>query len=191
MIKGFSAISFLIVIAMLAIIGGGIYYLKIESAASIVSNPTNTQEVAGEDTLVTSSTGEFRSSLPRLVARGDALECDWRLQVEDSTSQARAGKLWTMGNQGRSSGTGSVNGVAMEANTIYKDEVAYTWVEPSGNNVGFTFAQSLLEETDNAMNPEQKQQAEQISQEMIFDCKSWVPDLSKFEVPSDVQFRTI
>jgi hypothetical protein len=188
--KGFSAVSIIVVLAALAVIGGGVYYLWSESSPSAQS--TSEAPTAGSSsTEETAATGEFRSTLPRIIGRGEPLECDWRMPVENPESPFNTGKLWTAGNHGRSSINGSINGAAVEANAIYKDNDAYSWMDFNGTKMGFKFSQSEIESMNDAMTPEQKQQAEQIKQEMIFSCKSWTPDASKFTLPTDVDFRAM
>lgn len=192
--KGFSIIGFLVVLAALAVIGGGVYYLWVESTpaevAQSITNPSSDESV--QTTVAAApTTGEFRSSLPRLVGRGDTLECDWRMPVEQPESPFNTGKLWTMGNNGRSQINATVNGVEMEANAIYKDNTAYTWMTFNSEKMGFTFTQQTLEAQSDSMTPEQKRQSAQIREEMIFNCRAWNPEPNKFVLPSDITFREI
>jgi hypothetical protein len=190
--QGFSVIGFLVTLAALAVIGGGIYYLWVESTpaelAQGVTNP-QTEESVQATVAAAPTTGEFRSSLPRLVSRGDTLECDWRMPVEQPDSPFNTGKLWTMGNQGRSQINGTLNGVDMEASAIYKDNAAYTWMTFNTTKMGFKFSKEQLESQAETMTPEQRQQAMQIREEMIFNCRAWNPQPEKFVLPSDITFR--
>jgi hypothetical protein len=186
--KGFSAVSIIVILAALAVIGGGVYYLWSESSPATQSS-SEAPTAGSSDIEESIETGEFRSTLPRIVGRGESLECDWRMPVENPDSPFSTGKLWTTGNQGRSAISGSINGASMEANAIYKDNAAYSWMEFSGVKMGFKFSQSEIDSMNNAMTAEQKQQAEQIRQEMIFSCKPWTPDASKFTLPTDVEFK--
>lgn len=192
--KGFSFIGFLVVLAALAVIGGGVYYLWVESTpaevANSITNPVTDQSI--QTTVAAApTTGEFRSSLPRLVGRGDTLECDWRMPVEQPESPFNTGKLWTMGNNGRSQITATVNGVAMQVNAIYKDNAAYTWMTVTSEKMGFKFSKEKLESEAESMTPEQQRQTAQIREEMIFNCRAWSPDPAKFVLPTDITFREI
>jgi hypothetical protein len=191
--KGFSAIGLIIVLLCLAAIGAGVYYLWTESSApsSQSTAAPETPEYAQATVAAAPTTGEFRSSLPRLVNRGDSLECDWRMPTEMPDSPFNTGKLWTMGNQGRSSINGNFNGVAMEANAIYKDSAAYTWMTFNAAKTGYKFSQSTLDSMNNNMTPEQMQQSQQIREEMIFNCRAWTPDPTKFVLPTDVTFKEL
>lgn len=192
--KGFSFIGFLVVLAALAVIGGGVYYLWVESTPAEVANSITdsvTDETVQTTVAAAPTTGEFRSSLPRLVGRGDTLECDWRMPVEQPESPFNTGKLWTMGNNGRSQITATVNGVDMEANAIYKNDSAYTWMTFNSEKMGFKFSKEKLESEAASMTPEQQRQSAQIREEMIFNCRAWNPEPAKFALPSDITFREI
>ena len=192
--KGFSAIGFLISIASLAVIGGGVYYLWTESSHPELSeNGSAQQSSASINATVAAAptTGEFRSSLPKLVARGDALECHWRVQSDAPESPFNAGKLWTMGDMGRSTINATVNGVPIEATAIYKDNAAYTWMTFNADKKGFRFSQSKLEGLDRSLTTQQIQQADQVRREMIFNCRAWNPETEKFELPADVTFNEV
>lgn len=189
--KGFSAVSFVVILATLGIIGGGVYYLWTESSHPVAQQVSKQSVAAAETTLAAApTTGEFRSTLPRLVKRGDTLECDWRVQSEIPGMSLGPGKLWTMGNHGRSWGAGTVNGMQMEVNALYKDETVYSWMKINGQSVSYTFTKSEMESMSDQMTPEQKTQAQQINQEMIYNCKAWNPDPTKFSLPTDVDFKT-
>lgn len=188
--RGFSAVSFLIILAALAVVGGGVYYLWIESShQSTESSLSESPEAVSATVAAAPTTVEFRSSLPKLVARGDTLECDWRAPDSDGSNPYSTGKLWTMGNQGRSMITTKISDTSVEANALYKDNVAYTWMKMGNISMGFRFSQDSLSEANAQMTADQRKQAEQIQQEMIYMCRAWNPDPAMFRLPADVEFK--
>lgn len=186
--KGFAPTLIIIAIAVVIIaIAGGFFVMN--RSGSSPSVPTETSSESPSDT---ASSGEITSTLPDVIGRGENLECDFRIPVEQgSENPFNAGKLWTTGNQGRSTITANVNGSQMEANAIYKDNTAYTWMSMAGKTMGYKFSQSELEKMDSSLTPEERQQAEQVRSEMLFNCNPWTPDASKFVLPSDVNFQEL
>ena len=186
--KGFSAVV-AIILGVIILAGVGAYVMmnrptssKSKSAATGKSAPLN-KEVAVP-------TGELSSTFEDLVGKGKNLECDWKLPTSGTTPNPfGTGKLYTAGNRGRSMISGSASGMSIDGNGIYKDGVAYSWVSVGGTTVGFKFDKAELEKMSSEMTPEQKQQAEQIRAKMIFQCKSWTPDESKFALPTGVEFK--
>lgn len=124
-----------------------------------------------------------------VIGKGQNLECDWHLPTSSAANPFGIGKLYTTGNKGRSMIKGTTNGIDIDANVIYKDDAAYSWVIVAGSTVGYKFDKAELQKMASEMTPEQKQQAEQIRAKMIFSCKSWTPDESKFVLPAGVEFK--
>lgn len=197
--SGFSTVLLAIVIGVVALVGIGGFYMMNRSSTETTTTATpttaamlsdesaptaTTTETAGTDT--SELTGTFTS----LISRGQSLECDWRMPVEAEDNPFGAGKLWTTGNQGRSTITTTVSGMSMEANAIYRENTAYTWMDLNGTKMGFMFSPEEMTEMDSTMTPQERQQAEQIRQEMVFNCQPWVVDESKFVLPADVEFKT-
>lgn len=186
--QGFSSIAIAIIIGAIVLVGGAAFYAMRSTSPS--SSPSSATTVTSEST--TSEyvpTGEVASTLTDIIARGQSMECDWKLPAE-AENPFDTGKLWTTANQGRSSIQANINGMTIDANAIYKDNTAYTWMVTNGVKMGFKFSPSEIDSMNSSMTAEQRQQAEQIRQEMIFNCRPWTPDPSKFELPADVEFRS-
>ncbi len=180
----------IVIIAAIVLIGVGVFAMT-RRPSSTTSTPSSAGEQSTDATSKDSvPTGETTSTLPDIIGRGQNLECDWRLPTETgSANPFGTGKLYTTGNKGRSTISGGTEGVAIEGNAIYKDGEAYSWITVAGNTMGFKFDKAELEKMSSEMTPEQKQQAEQIRSKMIFSCKSWTPDESKFALPAGVEFK--
>jgi hypothetical protein len=182
--QGFSAVLIL-VIAAVAIGAVVAFTLSRNSTTS----QTGTERTTGASSEEGVPQGETESTIPDIVGRGQNLECDWKMPTTGTENPFGAGKLYTTGNKGRSQIAGGTEGVAIEGNAIYKDGEVYSWISAAGTTMGFKFTKDELESMNAEMTAEQKQQAEQIRQQMIFNCKPWTPDESKFVLPSGVEFR--
>ena len=184
--KGFAPIIVVIGIVGLILVGGaGWYFMSRGSEVPASSTTPAAEETTSDDASVSEST----ETMSALIGRGQNLECDWRMPIEAADNPFNTGKLWTTGNMGRSQISGTIAGGAMEGNAIFKDSEVYTWMAFGGQKVGFRMSESDLADASAGMTAEQRQQAEQISREMIFNCRPWTPDASLFEIPSDVTFR--
>lgn len=175
-----------IVIAILLVGAAGWYFISGRSTTP--SGSTETPETESREQ-VAEPTGEISDTMEALIGRGQSLECDWKMPNMPEGAAMSNGKLWTTGNKGRSQVSGNVSGMSMEANAIFKDNTVYSWVMFGGQKMGFKMNPEELSDANNSMSAEQKQQAEQIRSQMIFNCQAWTPDESKFALPSDIIFR--
>lgn len=183
--RGFSAIV-AVVIAALVLGGIGVFVMSRRTSTSTPSSSVDRSTPAGTESAV--PTGDLSSTIQDVVGRRQNLECDWKMPVEGENPFG-TGKLWTTGNKGRSQIAGATSGVGMEGNAIYKDNEVYSWISVAGTTMGFKFDKAELESMNAEMTAEQKQQAEQIRSEMIFQCRPWTPDESKFTLPTGVEFK--
>ncbi len=185
--QGFSSV---IVLVIAGIILAGIVGVIMMRKPSPTSAPSAAMDKSTDATTESAiPTGDTTSTFPDIIGRGQNLECDWKLPTAGPENPFGTGKLYTTGSKGRSEIAGTTNGIAIEADVIYKDDSAYTWITVAGTTTGFKFSKAELESMSTEMTAERKQQAEQIKSEMIFSCKSWTPDESKFALPTGVEFK--
>ena len=183
--KGIAPLVFIVIIAAIALVGGAVWYFIAGPGSS--SPSTSTPERTRESSAGT--IGEVTDTMDALIGRGENLECDWRMPASSGETPFTTGKLYTTGNKGRSHMSGNVSGVAMAGNAIFRDGTVYTWMEFAGQKMGFKMDPDELRDANMSMTPEERQQAEQIRAEMIFNCRPWTPDESQFALPADVTFR--
>lgn len=182
--QGFSALAVILIIVVAILVGtGGFIMMRRSTTEPVTLNPGSINAPTS------SSVQEMSSTIPDIVGRGQNLECDWRMPTTGSENPFGAGKLYTTGNKGRSQIAGGTEGVAIEGNAVYKDGEVYSWISAAGTTMGFKFSKDELASMESEMTAEQRQQAEQIRQQMIFNCKPWTPDESKFTLPSGVEFK--
>ena len=190
--QGLAPLVIVIIVAVVALAGAGAYYAMrgTGSAASTDSTATGSASGTSEETSLDTTAGEMKTDLMSLVSKGQSLECTWRMPVkEGEETPFGEGTLWTTANKGRSTITGNPAGMQMEGNAIYTQETIYSWISSDMFKMGFKFSPETIKELNDGMSAEERQQAEQIRQEMIVNCKPWTPDESKFVVPTDVEFK--
>lgn len=159
------------------------------TTSSGITSGTPLSDPPAEETVPTQSLSDLRTTMPDVIGRGEDLECEWKLPEEAEETPFNSGKLWTTANQGRSTIDTDINGIKVQANAIYKDNNAYSWMEVNGTKLGFKYSQRNLDEMNDKMTPQERQQAEQIRQQMIVTCDPWTVDETKFALPEDVSFR--
>jgi len=188
--KGISGILLGIIIAAVLIFAAGGYYMLNRSAksASPSASGSAAKSQKNENPKQEPINGAS-STIQDVVGKGQNLECDWHMPDAGSSNPFGTGKLYTTGNKGRSMISGNASGMSIDGNGIYKDGTAYSWVTVAGTTVGFKFDKEKLNQMNSEMTPEQKKQAEQIRAKMIFSCKPWTPDESKFVLPTGVEFK--
>lgn len=187
--QGFSSATLTVVIAIVAVTGLLAFFLMRSTTSSGITSGIPSSDPSNEETVPTQALKDVRTTMPDIIGRGEDLECDWQLPEEAAETPFNKGKLWTTGNQGRSTIDTDINGIKMQANAIYKENTAYSWMEVNGTKLGFKYSQKSFDEINDKMTPQERQQAEQIRQAMIVSCEPWSVDESKFVLPEDVTFR--
>lgn len=184
--KGFAPMLLLLAVVVILLAAGLWFFLS----GKTISTPATANPEANKNvTQPTLPEGDITSTMPDIIARGQNLVCDWKFPVESTENPFNTGKLWTNGSNGRSSVTGTVSGMSMEADALYTDDTIYSWINVGGTKTGIKFNQDEITEMNNSMTPQEKQQAEQVRASMIFHCEPWTPDASKFVVPTDITFQ--
>jgi hypothetical protein len=190
-LKGFSSISLLVILATAIILGIGAYILShgttYSPLPSMRSSAQRAQAQATPDATLTS--GEITSSIPDIVGHGQNLECEIKIPIHGPDNPFSNGKLWTSGGKGRSTISAHAAGIPMDANAIYQNGIAYTWIITGGQKIGMKFNPDAINDADMSLSPQQRQQAEQLRSSMLFTCQPWAPDDTKFQLPADVEFQ--
>lgn len=185
---GFSTVGLVVALGAAVIIGFGVFFMTRFANPSTAPSALNAKmERFGSEEVLTDR--ELNTTIPDIVGRGQNLECDWKLP--GNATPLNKGKLWTTANKGRSSVTADISGMSMEAHALYQSNVVYSWTYVAGQKVGMKFSEATLREQSNALTAEERQQAEQIRSNMIMSCKTWIPDETKFTLPSDIEFQEI
>lgn len=190
-----SGIGTLLIIGIIGavLVIGGIGYAAMKSSRMAPSeSATAPAESAAAPTGTTARLDdgtERTATFEQLLSAGQNLECDWKMPQGAQENLMGSGKLYATSNMGRSMYTGTVNGVTMEGNAIYKDGGVTGWMMVNGQKFGFRMSEEEIASSNAALTEDQKKQAEQIRSEMIVSCKPWTPDMSFFEVPSDITFN--
>lgn len=186
--KGVSTVVIVVIIAIILLAAGAFFMMK--KPQSSVSISATGPKINTTKTAPTVSTGEMSGTFDELVGKGQSLECDFVLPSSDGKPNPfGTGKLYTTGSKGRSMMTGNTSGMSMEANAIYKEGMAYSWVKVGETTMGFKFDKDKMKEMSSGMTPQQIQQGEQFRAKMNFKCKPWTPDESKFILPTGVEFK--
>jgi len=178
--QGIAPLLIVGIVALVLLAGGGIYYASRPVPGTPITPTTRDTQ--------TIPTGEVSTNINDLLNKGQAMECDWHSPAGPTANDT--GKLWTDGTRGRSAITTNIaSGLSMDANALYTKGDMYSWMNINGTKMGFKIARKEGEEMNDTMTAEQKKQAEQYRQEMVFNCRAWTVDPSKFVLPTDVTFE--
>lgn len=189
--RGFTPMIVIAIVVALLILGGAGWYLFMRAGSPTAAETMTAEQNAMQPKKVTADSPATPETMASVIERGENLQCDWRLPVENAQNPFNSGKLYTTSSMGRSHIAGNVSGISMESNAIYRDGSVYSWTIIGGTKTGFTMNPAQLKDANASMTAEQKQQAEQIRSQMIFDCQPWTPDAAQFTVPTDVTFRSM
>lgn len=160
-----------VVIGIVAIIVilGVIYFATKGGGNSEVASNTSSQSTAQQE----SDAG----SIKELIAADKDRHCTFTLNEQEGSS---AGDIYVGNKKMRGDFTTKVANVETKSHMIYDGATSYVWMDGQSN--GFKMALDA-----NQSNTNQSQTVD-VNKDFNFDCDSWSPDSSKFELPSGVTF---
>ena len=166
----------IIAIIIIVILAVGGYFLFMKKDSGIEGAETNNMEqkqVSGE---------AQKGSLKDLLARGTPQKCtissDNELSVSDGTFYVGNGKV-------RGDFTSSSNGQTFQGHMITDSEYMYTWMDSL--DMGFKAKVNIASSAGN----NQSSEGVDINKQISWDCDSWNPDASVFELPAGIQFQDL
>lgn len=188
--KGFSPVIIIVIVAVVLLGAVGFFFSQQKSAPPSPHGDTasNAQQVTAVSPKTESGPSIMEGSYFDLLKAGDSLECEWK----PTATSLQPAHVWANGGKARSTITTTEQGAGqpVEANAIFRDGKIYSWVKISGMApIGFMMTQEEVQNANQGLTPQQKQQALQYQKKMSFTCKPWLVDESKFTPPADIQFQ--
>lgn len=178
--KGFGVVAALIVVAVLAIAGGGAYVaIKHNTAVKTKDTAEGTNQNDQSNTNDQGSSDQM--SLRALITAGDNVQCTFSQSDEtsnmtgtvyiDGATQHMRGDFTVT-----SEGAGTMNG-----HMVKTDGTLYSWME--GQNQGTKITADAHTTTEAG-----SESSVDLDTKVAFQCENWNVDQSKFDLPNDVQF---
>ena len=128
---------------------------------------------------------EKKMAFSQFLKQGGAYKCEVKQSMSDFEN---SGTMYVNGQTLRGEFSTVAEGVKMDSSFISRDGYTYTW---SSMTPGMGFKIKAEAETSNEgadVNETYAWSAEQIGD---YNCKNWVVDASKFEIPKDITFQEI
>ncbi len=172
-----------IIVIVLALLGGGIYwYLQSGSAGSNTNTSANTNATSSHQT----------QTLADLMSANQSQQCTFSLDDPNGRQD------WTMyvdGEKMRGNYTVTTSdGSDWSGSTIRDGVYSYNWGTYQGQVTGTKLKLASLASDANAnlnTNSADPGREFDINQSVDMTCKNWTPDASKFVPPSDVNFTDL
>ncbi len=191
---------FLIILSLLALIGGGIAVWFFYDSSRATSDPaTSSESTKVETDFPTEPTDEssgdsslFSGTFGEALTRGQALTCSWLASEETAGSiQEGRGTFYTDGvSRGRSEATFIIDGSPVPTEGLFIDNNVYYWQTVGGTTLGFKLPETTFDGTS-SLTPEEQASAIDIRSRYDFDCSPWTVDNSMFELPDGVEFISL
>lgn len=180
--NGFGALAFIIVIAVIAAIGGGVY-IKAKSNPTAVKTDTQVTTTASSTTsasvdivLGSSVQGSIRS----LLTSGKDLNCTVTYATTTSKGELKtSGNIFIAGNEMRGDFTMEGASVTVkDAHMIRQSDTVYAWSGKQGAKMAFNNLSGSGVNANSQVD---------IDQNVSYNCSDWQKDVNMFKVPSDVK----
>jgi len=131
----------------------------------------------------------FSGSFFDLVKRGKNVKCTFSDNSEDSSSE---GTIYVSGSKARNDFVAKMNeGEDFESHSIVHGEYIYVWSSAGeqGTKMKLSDIEAQQEEMPTAEDMKEAYQGyKDLQDEVDFKCRPWIPDNSKFNPPSNIEF---
>lgn len=186
----------LILLAVAVVASGVVFFLIQQEEQPVSSQQTESSRATPQSESFNESEAEApeevsgTGSFAELLTRGQSLRCD--IQVNDPEMGPTTGVTYIDGGaeRMRSDVDMQADGMAVEASTIVKDDMMYTW--SSGDMGEFAIKMTLSDDTSDAPTPDTAEQsAVSMDQDVEYTCAPWSVEESMFTLPSGVEFQSM
>ena len=173
----------LIIVVLLAVGGVGAYVFTQNKDDEKASTTTNSKSAFKDP-----ESDVYNGDLLDITSAGKARKCTFSATVENVTSN---GTLYTDG-KGRGFMEIVVENVG-STNVLALSDKVYGWTTAGGSTTGFTYTKAELEKmsSDAGTNTQASSGASSANQPFNMKCVSWSVDLSKFTVPTNINFMSL
>jgi len=166
----------IIVIIILLLLGGGAFVMSHKSTKPTVS--TTLPTAIPTETTAAANTGTL-GSLKSLMTSAIPQTCTFTSQKQATTN----GTIYISGGKLRGDFTSTNQGQTINGHMLVDSGYSYIWTDLNkrGMKVAVTEGQTSGSTTSQGMD---------LNQAVSYTCKPWVPDASKFTLPTDITFMT-
>lgn len=173
----------LLIIVLIAVGGVAGYVVSKDKASS-----THATSATGSSPFKDPESDVYDGNLLDITAAGKARTCTFSANVENVTS---TGTLYT---DGKGRGFMEIN-VADKGSTniLTLSDKIYGWTTAGGSTTGFTYTKAELQKiaADAEASTQVSTAASSANQPFNMKCTSWRIDLSKFTVPTNINFLSL
>lgn len=132
----------------------------------------------------------FSGNIFDLAGRGGEQKCEWSVSAEGYEG---TGTVYVDNGKFASVVSGSANGVSFTAHTVSDGEFMYSWTDmaPFGMKISITKAKEMSAQANaevEATGGTPDTAVGDVSAAYDYDCDSWNPDASIFELPTNITF---
>ncbi len=171
----------IIVAAALILIIGGVYFFTMNKSAA-PANQTPSQNTNTQSAGNNSASNIVEASIKSFLTNGNSVSCTYSNDIEGVNM---SGKLYANAGKIRQDFETQAENMNISGHMIMDSADAYMWTDQM--DLGFKFSVADMP-TPGA---QQNTQTPDINKNMKFNCTSWTPDNSVFEVPSNITFQTM
>jgi hypothetical protein len=181
--------------AILAVGAGLVYVIGFRSIdKSGNQESTKGQQISDETVDISDIRAEEPIPVPsekkipfaQFIGQGGSYKCTVQQYVENFESK---GTTYVHNGMVRGEFTTAVDGMNMDSQMILRDGYTYSWSSMMPT-MGFKISVQPPENVDTGA-PATNSYAFNAEQIGDYDCEVWTPDMSKFEVPTNITFKSI
>lgn len=131
----------------------------------------------------------FFGSMQDLIARGKSLKCTYKTSSSDGGDEYETVMYISGGNVKTETEIKTEEGKTMENHMAINKDWMYMW--NSFMPKGMKADMSKMPEMDNVTDSDINKDMANLAKNMDYKCRTWIPNSSKFKIPTDIQFEDI
>ena len=182
-----------LIIIISIIIIGGLAFAGCGSPKDSLNPENSTKNSSQEDTEKLETNGDkeesFFGSMQDLMARGKSLKCAYKASSSNSDDEYETVMYISGGNVKTETKIKTDEGKTEESNMIISKDWMYMW--NSFTLKGTKTDMSKMPKMENVTDKDVNKDMANLAKKMDYKCRAWIPDNSKFKVPTNIQFEDI
>lgn len=182
--------NLIVIILSVVVVGGlvvGGYSLINRSETNDQADNTQSEVNKESETSKGDKEESFFGSMQDLITRGKPLKCTYKQKDSDEEYEIT---MYISGGNVRTEAEMKIDdGKIMESNMVINKDWMYMWNSFTPN--GMKVDMQKMPKQENLKDSDVNKSMANLAKEMDYKCRAWIPDNSKFKIPTNIEFQDI
>lgn len=131
----------------------------------------------------------FFGSMQDLIARGKSVKCTYKQSASANNDEYEVVMYISGGNVRTEAEMKTGEGKTMQSNMVINKDWMYMWNSSTPN--GMKADMRKMPQGEDVTESDVNKDMANLAKNMDYECRAWIPDNSKFKVPTNIEFNDI